>query len=267
MFYDLRPIDRIRIMLTYVRPIDRRYISYILISFVIGYLLQMTSGVLIKRYEKWEALKKNKTEELLLTNVSKKDRPILRKIKNLRGGDLVSLFGLLRNIKDYSYLITGATALIGFIKSGPRQSVFDFFEESSHANLYRSYFLKPQDAIIVGESLTLDCNKDFQYLFNILVNLDIPYEQKKEILASFKDEFFVLDTHTKRLYFILCLISMLVGLNVLNVLNVSSYYLLLAELLDAVRKKKISKVVLRAIIRKLLKLRLIIYPTLLEELD
>jgi|YelNatPaOPRAMG01_1025707.scaffolds.fasta_scaffold00271_1 hypothetical protein len=60
----------------------------------------MTSGVLIKRYEKWEVVKKNKTKEPLVTHVSKKDRPILRKIKNLRGVDLVAIFNLLLNIND-----------------------------------------------------------------------------------------------------------------------------------------------------------------------
>lgn len=76
-------------------------------------------------------------------------------------------------------------------------------------------------------------------------------EHKKKAIYKVLTEHISLDTDNTRIKFVLCIITVLIAL---YIVNTSGYIILLNQLYQAIKDDKISKVLFRAIIRKLRKL-------------
>lgn len=107
------------------------------------------------------------------------------------------------------------------------------------------------------------CDKNLEYLFFVLKDKTIPYEEKEKVVDRALFKHLKLNTNTKRIYFILCMIKVLLAL---VTQMPSSYHLLLQQLIKAVRSGKISETVFYAIIRKLKK-DVILDPDIIELID
>ena len=73
-----------------------------------------------------------------------------------------------------------------------------------------------------------------------------------------------LNTHRERLNFIICLFCFL---RILSVMNFTSYYMLIANLIKALKAGKLPKKLVRRIVRKLLRKKIPVDPELLQLVD
>lgn len=190
-----------------------------------------------------------------------------------RGGALVSLPHIIKAIKIISKYGSGAGALSGFFKNLldvrnrkglQKVSPSYWFEETQKAQAVLIHALDNISRNSCGS------NNDMRYLLEILKSEDGPFEERKRVLEEILDKYF---TGTKFsngkekaafLAFLLCLIAIL---SILFSHNIASYHLILANLLKALREGKISKPVVRLIIRKLRKKNILIDPALITEIE
>jgi len=96
-----------------------------------------------------------------------------------------------------------------------------------------------------------ECNYDFKSLVSILSDKEIPYyDRQKKALIILKQQF---DSGTTEslVRFITCVVSILVLFTVLG--DTTSIFLMMQNLLEALREGKILKRVARILIRKLLR--------------
>ena len=110
-----------------------------------------------------------------------------------------------------------------------------------------------------GEKEYLEnCDNAFRYMFSLLMDKELPYNEKKELVrAVFRLQ---LD-NIKPLHLILCLIPILL---ILSTQNLAGYYLVLQNLIQAIKEGRISKAIARRIVRKLLKKGKFVDPELLD---
>jgi hypothetical protein len=126
--------------------------------------------------------------------------------------------------------------------------------------------LERQKFILVdGEKLYLDqCDQNIQYLFMVLKDPTLPFEEKEKITRSILTKYLNLKTADGRVNFVLCIVFILY---IFSTQSTSSYYVILKILIKAIKEGRILKVVGRAIIRKLKKRGLPIDPELLEVIN
>jgi len=168
---------------------------------------------------------------------------------------------ILVNILETGGIIIGAVGgLSAFISVLPTKQIAAYFSESSLSTIRTKYLLRATDGIPVGETVNWVCDGNLEFLFFVLRDQSIPYEEKKKVLHRALFKHLKLNTNAKRIYFILCMIKLLLALY--NLMP-SSYYLLLQQLIEAVRSGKIGKKVFYAIIRKLRK-RVVLDPDIIE---
>ena len=97
--------------------------------------------------------------------------------------------------------------------------------------------------ILVDDKDKLDkCDRTFEYMFNVLTNKEIPFEYKKG--------------------FVFCIISIL---HIFAINDISSYFILIQNLIKAIKNGKISKRLARLIVRRLLRLNIALDPELIQE--
>jgi len=114
----------------------------------------------------------------------------------------------------------------------------------------------------VGEKLYLNhCEDSLEYLFLVLPDQTIPYEEKEKVANTILNKHLYLKKWDKRLYCIICLVSRLF---ILLSQYPSSFCILMTKLIRAITKGEISKLVGRAIIRKLRRKGVPIDPNLIE---
>lgn len=116
--------------------------------------------------------------------------------------------------------------------------------------------------IVDGKKIYLDqCDQNLKYLFKMLSDPKIPFIEKREMTYSILMEHLDLKTTNGRLRFILCIIAIL---HIFAFADVSNYYLMMQNLIKAVKKGRISKRLARVIIRKLLRQGLEVDPELIR---
>lgn len=112
------------------------------------------------------------------------------------------------------------------------------------------------------KKISLDkCNRTFEYLFNVLTDKEIPFEYEKELSFKILMNHIDLETTTGRLRFVFCIISIL---HIFAINDISSYFIVIQNLIRAIKNGKISKRLARLIIRRLLKLNIAVDPELIE---
>ena len=115
----------------------------------------------------------------------------------------------------------------------------------------------------VGKLTLYQCEgiHELEYLFYVLKDSAIPFEEKERITLLILTRFLNLSTEAMRRNFLLCLLAILCAL---TIYNPSSYHLLLKSLLQAIREGKISKNLIRWIIQNLKRKGLLSNPELLD---
>ena len=117
--------------------------------------------------------------------------------------------------------------------------------------------LEKKKFILVGEETIYfdQCDQNIEFLFKLLEDERMPFEQKEKIARSILTKYLHLKTMDRRRAFILYILS---------IRNQSGFYILLQNLIEAIKKGRIAKPIGRAIVRKLKKKGIAIDPELLE---
>jgi hypothetical protein len=146
------------------------------------------------------------------------------------------------------------------ISQNPATAVSTYLRDAFPQNL--PHLEKKKFILVGGEKIYLDqCDQNCEYLFKILEDETIPFEEKEKVADSILTKYLNLKTMNGRLAFVLCIVFILY---ILSIQNPSSFYILLKNLIKAIKEGKIPKVIARIIVRKLRKKGVAIDPELLE---
>lgn len=197
-----------------------------------------------------------------------KEPTLHRLIKYLRGGQiqqkiveiLVKLLikWLIKLMAKYGIEI-GLTIGTGIvIKATPKKALARIIERS----LPQDVFNKGRFTQVNGEKIDLEnCSEGFKYMFSVLMDKEIPYDEKqKHVRYVFR----VTLDKAGPVNLILCLIPILL---ILATQSPASYFLLLKNLIQAIKEGRISKRVARMIARRLLKEGQLVDPELLDLIE
>jgi hypothetical protein len=275
------------INLTFVRILlSRKEIKIVLCTTAAGGILQIISRQYIKNHP--ESFEEKNTEPGMDTPLLVIAAPVsvllaaswaLFNLKNKnklktknrthrfpRGGTWVQVFTITSRVlvflSDHGLLagfLTGSGVVLSQI---PTSAISRYLSDASPQNLPeldRKKFL-----LVDGEKICLDqCDRslDLHYLFGILADPQIPFEEREDQALSMFIKYLNLKTADRRLKFVICLVFML---SIFSIHNMSAYHILLKTLIKAIKEGRISKVVGRAIIRQLRKKGLSVTPELLE---
>jgi hypothetical protein len=203
--------------------------------------------------------------EPVINNERKK--PISRYFLPTGGGLLhFTLFeiGLRVTVKFVAYkgLITGISAGTGIvIVKNPSRALTAGLADSLHQNL--PWFDRQKFILLNGEKLYFDqCDQNLEYLFNLLSDPQLSFEDKKKVTIENLTQYLNLKTNAGRVNFVICIVVMLYIFH--SSKNMASYYLVIKNLIEAIKQGKVSKALGRVIVRKLKKRGMPIDPELLN---
>ena len=193
-----------------------------------------------------------------------KDSPESKEIVP-RGGEIVSssaaLAQVILSFLAEHGLTAGLLSSVGVVISRiPVTSISTYLRDSFPQNLLG--LEKKKFILVSGEKVYLDqCDQNLKYLFDILEDETIPFEERKEIAHSIVTKYLNLKTPFGRRNFMLCIVFIIY---ILFINHHSSFYLMMKSLIKAIREGKITKPMGRFIIRKLRKKGVPIDPELAE---
>lgn len=212
-----------------------------------------------------------KTEQIL--DEIAKEPTIRRIINHLRGGQVQQKLAeilirvlikkfikmLLQLMAEYGLEIgIGIGTTAAFVVT-PKKALARYVETTTV-----QYLLNKKGFVIIvdGKKVYLEnCNDGFKYMFKILMDKELPYTEKKEFVTSV---FRVNLERNKPLHMVLCLIPILL---ILAKENPACYFLMLQNLIKAIKEGRISKRIARRIVRRLLKEDEMVDPELLDLID
>lgn len=117
-------------------------------------------------------------------------------------------------------------------------------------------------SIVNEEKVYLEnCSEGFKFMFAILMDNEIPYYEKNALVAYV---FGTLLSKTEPLNLILCLVPILF---ILAMKNPSAYYLAIRNLILAIKEGRISKRIVRVMVRRLLSNGQMVDPELLDIIE
>jgi len=173
-----------------------------------------------------------------------------------RGGELISgstavalAQAILTFLAEHG-LTTGLLSGTGLVISKmPITSISTCLYESVAQNL--SHLDKKKYILIKGERMYLDqCDENLTYLFNILKDKTIPYEERQKLAHSLLTKYLNLKTPVGRRNFVLCIVFIIY---IFFTNHRSSFHIMMENLIKAIQEGKITKAMARFIIRKLRK--------------
>jgi hypothetical protein len=236
----------------------RNDVKIVIICTVTGGILQVLSKQYLKSYPEFS-----------------KDAPVTKKkyrqprFLSPRGGALIEISGI--SIKVVAKVVlnflakkgllagigTGAGVVISKI---PSTAISTYLRDSFAQNL--PHLEKKKFILVGGEKIYLDqCDQSLEYLFKILEDETIPFEEKRKVARSILTKYLDLKTMNGRIGFVLCIVFVLY---ILSIQNPSGFYILLENLIQAIKEGRISKAIGRSIVRRLQKKGVAIDPELLE---
>lgn len=238
---------------------SKKELKIILFGTMIGGILQVICSKYIKDHP----------ELLNSQNPKKVKQPGLRRFVP-PGGAFIEIAGakVVINIAAVITYVSKKGALAGliltssgvFIKKIPVTAVSTYVRNSlpvTHSDLEKKKFL-----LVDGKKISLDqCDQNLTYLFKILVDKNIPFTEKKELSYSILMNHLGLKTANGRIRFILCMVTIL---HIFSINDVSSYLIIMGNLIKAVKEGRISKRLARLIIRKLIRKGVTVDPELIE---
>jgi hypothetical protein len=249
---------------------SRNELKIILVGTVIGGIFQLICWKYLKNHP--ELLNNENSEKLEPKEIQPKEiqpkKPGLRRFFP-RGGALVEVAGakIVINVaativsiaKKGTLTATIITAGGVLIKKVPKTAISTVIRNAfptQHADFEKGFIL------VDGKRISLDkCDRTFEYLFNVLTNKEIPFEYKKELSFKILMDHVDLQTTPGRLRFAFCIISIL---HIFAINDISSYFILIQNLIKAIKNGKISKRLARLIIRRLLRLKIAVDPELIQ---
>jgi hypothetical protein len=217
----------------------------------------LITGIILQKICK-EYLKHYSTiaSENILKDNSKK--PSVSKRIRMRGGELIStitmatVFNVITLIAEHGTtlgFLSGCILSLGAVSSN---FAINLLYKASPQNLPVTSLICLKDNIDLIHSIKLDCTNNFVFLSNYLLSKEIPYEQKQKNPYAILSNCLNLNTNEEKILFIICLVSLL---STLFYLNPAAYYIILEQLLTAVREGKLSKELVRTIIRRIIRLK------------
>lgn len=234
---------------------SRREIKIVILGTVFGGILQLVCWKYIKDHP-----------ELLNSENSEKLEPKTRFFP--RGGAIMELIGtkIVFNVAPTIIFLAKNGIPLGALLSGsfvvlkkiPQTAVSTVLREAlptQHSDYGKAIVLDDR------KKIALDQCESFGYLFNILCDKGIPFKEKKELSFNIIIDRLDLSTTAGRVKFVICVVSII---QMLAAYDISSCFLIMQNLIDAIKNGKISKRLARLIVRRLLKLKIDVHPDLLD---
>ena len=232
----------------------RNDVKIIIISTVTGGILQIISKQYLKSHP-----------ELLEDEPVTKEKRKRPKFLSPSGGAFIEVSGIsFKIVIKYlanKGLLTGIFAGSGLVFSKiPATTISTYLRDSFPQNL--PHLEKKKFILVDGEKIYFDhCDQNLEYLFKVLEDKTMPFEEKEKVARSILTKYLNLKTINGRVTFVFCIVFILY---ILSIQNPSGFYILLKSLKKAVEEGRVSKAIGRAIIRRLKKKGIAIDPELLE---
>lgn len=243
----------------------REEFIYIILGAILGYSVHKIAALYVKHTSK----KPNLSPE----NQTRKYRRFIRLITRFRGGEIAAfaVASFLKTVIETCAVDVTATTITGiagavltYISKNPI-----ILYEASIAGMTEAA-LRPIYAGVISRLgvLTINC-KNIPATIDALTSLDVSSKNAEDQLDSFFNRIELL-THEDKVYFAICLVTLLLYLYLTPGCH-DRYYMLLNKLRELLRKGKISKYLYRLILRKLIRnnvpIDLIEYTSLIDEVD
>lgn len=245
--------------LTYLKVfLSRNDVKIIIIGTVTGGILQVLSARYLKSHPEF-------LEDAPVTQ-KKYSRP---RIFSPHGGAFIEISGV--SIKVVAKVVLNFLAkkglLVGIGATGsvilrkiPATAISTYLRDSFPQNL--PHLEKKKFILVGGEKIYIDqCDQNLRYLFNFLEDETIPFEEKDRVAHSILTKYLGLKTINGRLTFVLCIVFVLY---LLSIQNTAGFYIVLKNLIKAIKEGRISKAIGRSIVRRLQKKGIAIDPELIE---
>lgn len=242
---------------------SRNDLKIVIVGTIIGGILQIICWKYLKNHP--ELLNNDNSEKL------EPKKPGLRRFFP-RGGALVEIAGakLVVNVATTIIFVAKKGAWISMfltcsgvlIKNIPKNAISTILHNAlpiRHSDLEKGYILVDGKKIVLKE-----CDRTLEYMFQVLTNKDIAFEYKKKMSFKILMDHVDLRTTAGRIRFVFCIISIS---HVFALNDISSYFILMQNLIKAIKSGKISKRLARLIIRKLLRLNMAVDPELIKVAD
>jgi hypothetical protein len=243
----------------------REEVLYILVGAILGYTVHKTAALYVKHTSK----KPNLSPE----NQTRKYRRFIRLITRFRGGEIatVAVASFIKTVIETCAVDVAATTITGIagaVLTYISKNTIILYE-ASIAGITDAALRPVYAGVISGLGvLTITC-KDIPATVDAMTSLDVSYTNAENQLNSLLDRLELL-SHEDKVYFAICLVTLLVYLYMTPGLH-DRYYMLLEKLRELLRRKKISKYLYRLILRKLIRLNVpvdrIEYTSLIDEVD
>ena len=229
----------------------RRDVKTIIIGTAVGGILQILAQQYIKNNpELFQELQKQLPK-------SKKRTP---RWFIPRGGEFISTMTLLQLIIAYigDYGVkTGLFCSLAVLLAGTPKDEIALAIRNAMVQIPHETFV-----LVDGEKIYLDeCDKPLEYLFSILDDESIPFEERRKAAHSILTKRLSINTQSGRRNLALCLTFIIY---ILFKNKTSSFYIIMKGLIEAVREGKITKQVARIIVRRLKRKGVPIDPELIE---
>jgi hypothetical protein len=158
-------------------------------------------------------------------------------------------------------LMTGIVTSTGIVISKiPATAISTYLRDAFPQNLpdlEKKKFIR-----INGEKIYFgQCDPNLKYLFKILEDPALPFEEKEKLARKILTKYLDLRTPSGRVNFTLCIVFVL---HILSIQNPSSFYIMMKNLIKAIQEGRISKAIGRVIVRRLLKKGIIVDPELID---
>jgi hypothetical protein len=241
----------------------------IIIAAVSGKVVQIMCQQYIKKHPELFEKKDNNPKDIepgIKTGIKNRFKKLKLRRFFPRGGALVETATALKIVEflathgsELFVLVTSGGIVVKKILTGTAISTY-LYEASPQAHIERKRFI-----LVDGEKIYIDyCAEGLEFLFTVMEKNHLPYEENEKVVCSALDSM-KLDTMNDRVRFVLCIVTILFIF--FSTQNMTSYYILLKNLIKAIKEGRIPKVVGRAIIRKLRKRGMAVDPELLDAVN
>lgn len=226
----------------------------IFLGILIGGIVQMICHQYIKNHpERFEEERKD-SNEIIIDNKTYKFPP--------RGGLRIELLFRIINFLAHNGFAVGILTSLGVVALTkiPLDAVSTSLRQASiqsFAELGLKRFI-----MVDGEKINLkECDQDLECLFIVLKDTTLPFGQKEDLTWSILMEYLNLKKPDKVFKFMLCMSFILY---IFSHQDTASLDIILKNLIKAVKEGKISKSIVRIIIRRIMKNNVPVDPELLK---
>lgn len=233
-----------------VDPLVRREIKYVAIGAVSGYVTGKIVTIIINKNQANNLA--DKTIEPKILEPNGKRRRILKLLRKLKGGEIVS--GLLAvmatttTLAEFLATVGSVVGFGGFLRSMTRKELYSLIKGASTLAPQELALMPLQSGTIVDELIKdLTCAKGLEMLRLVLLDRELSAEDKKELIARYLQHAVKNTSSTDKLLLILCLVRILLSL---YPHHFASFILLLEKLRRLFLSGKISRLAYYYLLRK-----------------